>query len=156
MENENIKKWLELAQQYQKDFFWKQIFEENGKDSIIKNGDNPCSPLGEFFPKCDLYEENGCLVAEIEIPGIGKEDINLSLGKQLLTITGKLRSLKPNRKYYLKERSNLNFKKEITLPSPVFPDNIQCNLIDGVFFIKMPLSQEETEDIPITVDETIV
>lgn len=151
MEMENLKKWLELAQQYQSDNFWKQIFEDKEKNAIT-TAVNPFSSLEEYFPKCDLYETDGNLIAEIEIPGITKEDVHIAASTQSLTVTGEFKSLVPNRKYFLKERANRKFKKELTLPFPVLIESIFSEIINGILVIYMPLSLDETEDIPIFVN----
>lgn len=153
MEIENFKKWLDLAHEYQKDYFWKQIFGDIGTSSPGKTETNPFSAFDEFFPKSDLYEAEGNVVAEIEIPGTKKEDVHISINQQQLTVTGEFKSLLPNRKYFLKERANRKFKKELNLPFPVQFDKIQSEIINGVLLIKLPFSQEEIENIPIVIDD---
>ena len=151
MEVDKLKKWLDVAQQFQTEQFWNQIFDEKNQN---KPGTglslNPLTVSGELIPKCDLYETENELIIEVEIPGLGKEDLHISLHQQLLTITGEFKTLLQTRKYFLKERANRKFKKEITLPYPVAVNLIRTEIHKGVLVIVLPINREEVESIPIT------
>ncbi|WML46386.1 Hsp20/alpha crystallin family protein [Neobacillus sp. PS3-40] len=151
---DKLKKWLDLAQQYQSDQFWKQIFDEkNGK--IIENNataSNPFTAAQEYIPKCDLYESMDELILEVEIPGLKKEDIQISINHQILTITGEFKSFKTNYKYFLKERANRKFKKELTLPFPILLNSTRSELSSGILMIKMQINRDEIENVPIYFD----
>jgi HSP20 family protein len=153
MELDKLKKWLDLAQQYQAESFWKQIFDEKAENPPPSPLTNPFTKAQEYFPKCDLYEESGRLVIEIEIPGLNKDEVKISINEQILTVTGEFQSLVPSRKYYIKERANHRFKKELTLPFPVLLANSSSVLNNGILVINMPINREEIEDIPIIIDE---
>jgi len=155
MEVDKLKKWLDVAQQFQSDRFWNQIFDENSKNQSANSISlNPLTDTREFFPKCDLFETGKELVVEAEIPGLRKEDLHLSVQQQLLTITGEFKSLQPNRQYFLKERANRKFKKELTLPYPVAVDKIRTEIVHGILMIVMPINRDEVENIPITFDQS--
>lgn len=151
MEVDKLKKWLDAAQQFQSEQFWNQIFDEKNPN---KTGSSlslsPLTVAGEFFPKCDLYETDNELILEAEVPGLGKDDLHISIRSQVLTITGEFKTMLHNRKYLLKERSNRKFKKEITLPYPVTSNHIRTEIFKGILVIVMPINREEVEDIPIT------
>lgn len=152
MEADKFKKWLDMAQQFQSDHFWNQIFEEkksDGQGTALPL--NPFTAAGEYFPKCDLFETEKELVLEAEVPGLEKEDLHVSIQKQLLTISGEFKSLKQNCKYFLKERVNRKFKKEITLPYPVVINKIKIEMKKGILLMTMPYNREEVEDIPINI-----
>jgi HSP20 family protein len=155
MEVDKLKKWLDVAQQFQTEQFWNQIFDEKKQN---KPGTglslNPLTVSGELIPKCDLYETEHDLIIEVEIPGLGKEDLHISLHQQLLTITGEFKTLLQNRKYFLKERANRKFKKELTLPYPVSVNHIRTEIHKGVLVIVLPINREEVESIPITFNPT--
>lgn len=149
MEFNDLKKWLELARDHQADNPWKQIFEDKEAAYLQKNTENPFLSLEEYFPKCDLYEAEGNIVVEMEIPGIRKEDINISINHQSLTISGEFKTLHSHRKYFLKERINRKFKKELTLPVPVHYSNTSSEVVNGVLVIRFPMLQDDSVDIPI-------
>ncbi len=153
MEFDKLKKWLDLAQQYQAESFWKQIFDDKAENSSQSSLANPFTKAQEYVPKCDLYEENGKLTVEIEIPGINSDDVKISIKEQILTVSGEFKSLVSSRKYFLKERANHKFKKELTLPHPVLPENSTSLLNNGILIIHLPINQEEMEDIPIIFED---
>lgn len=155
MEVDKLKKWLDVAQQFKSEKFWNQIFEENSKNSSDNQFSiNPLTTIKELFPKCDLYEVEQVLVVEAEIPGLSKEDFHISIQQQVLTITGEFRALNQNHKYYLKERANRKFKKELTLPYPVQINNVKSEMRQGILYIVMPFHQDDIENIPIPFKQT--
>lgn len=153
MELDKLKKWLDLAQQYQTENFWKQIFDEKTENPSPSPLENPFTKAQDYIPKCDIYEVSEELIVEIEIPGLNKEEIKISINQQTLTISGEFKSLVSSRKYFLKERANHSFKKEISLPFPVSLANSSSVLNNGILVINLPINQEEKENIPILFDE---
>ncbi|OIK14549.1 hypothetical protein BIV60_11320 [Bacillus sp. MUM 116] len=154
MEMDKLKKWLELTQKFQGDSFWEQIFDENSVEKVKNNHSiGTFTKIQSSFPKCDLYETNEVLIIEAEIPGLRKEDLHITVIQQLLTITGEFKTLKEGRKYFIKERANRTFKKELILPYPVMVNNIRTEIRNGVLVILMPVNKEEIETIPISFDQ---
>ncbi|WHY84296.1 Hsp20/alpha crystallin family protein [Neobacillus novalis] len=147
MEIDRLKKWMETAQQYQSEKFWNNVFDSQNKSSPSLN---PIKTVSELFPKCDLYETENELVVEAEIPGVLKENLHISIHHHLLTVTGEYKTLVQNRKYFIKERPNRKFTKEITLPYPVNIQKVKSEMRYGVLSIVMPINREKIEDIPIT------
>ncbi|MFJ5715206.1 Hsp20/alpha crystallin family protein [Neobacillus sp. NPDC093127] len=147
MEIDKLKKWMDTAQQYQSEKFWNNVFDSQNKSSPSLN---PIKTVSELFPKCDLFETENELVVEAEIPGVLKENLHISIQHQLLTITGEYKTLVQNRKYFIKERPNRKFTKELTLPYPVNIQKVKSEMRYGVLSIVMPINREEIEDIPIT------
>ncbi|MGG3470114.1 Hsp20/alpha crystallin family protein [Neobacillus pocheonensis] len=155
MEVDKLKKWLDVAQQFQSEKFWNQIFNEHNQPSAPNTQSlNPLTAGKEFFPKCDLYETENELIFEAEIPGVDKENLHISIQQQVLTIKGEFKALQQNRKYYLKERANRSFKKELILPYPILIQKIKSEIRNGVLTLSMPLNREEVENIPITFDQS--
>ncbi|MDN3019368.1 Hsp20/alpha crystallin family protein [Paenibacillus sp. BSR1-1] len=150
MEVDKLKKWLDVAQQFQSEKFWNQIFNENNRPSSL----NPVSAVNEFFPKCDLYETENELIVEAEIPGLDRDSLQISVQQQVLAIKGEFKAFQQNRKYYLKERASRSFKKELLLPYPIFVHKIKSELRNGVLTLSMPMNREEVEDIPITFEQS--
>lgn len=155
MELDKLKQWLDVAQQYQSQNFWNQIFtEKNAHSTESSNGVNLFSLPQEYAPKCDLFETDNSLVAEVEIPGLNNGDVQVSLFDQTLTIIGEFKALQPKGKYYLKERVNRKFKKEITLPYPILLHESKSDLINGVLTITMPFNRDDLEVVPISFESS--
>ncbi|MDP4083588.1 MAG: Hsp20/alpha crystallin family protein [Bacillota bacterium] len=152
MELDKFKKWLDLAGQNQSESFWNQIFDEKVQNNEKQTIPNPFTVAQEFIPKCDLYEVDNILVLEIEIPGLKKEDLRITINHQNVMIIGEFKSFHSKNKYYLKERANRTFKKELSLPFPILIQSIRSEISSGILIIKMPINREEIENIPITFD----
>lgn len=150
MEMDKLKQWLDMAQQYQADGFWKQIFDEKQNQTPFQRASAPIFHSQEQYPKWDLYEWDDHLVLEAELPGLKKENIHLSVSEYSISISGEFLSLETDRKYYLKERLNKKFEKKLSLPLPIVKQAIQTNLNNGIFTLIMPIDREEMEDIPIS------
>jgi HSP20 family protein len=148
MEQEKFKKWMETAKQFQSDHFWNHIFDENQPNSN-NQGMNSLPKAGEHFPKCDVYETENELIVEAEIPGLQREDLHVSISQQILTISGEFKTWRPNCRYFVKDRVNRKFKKEIALPYPVLVQKIHTEIKNGVLMIEMPFYRDELEAIPI-------
>lgn len=156
MEIDKLKKWLDMAQQYQADQFWNQIFNERNHDNFgNKAGStNPFAVSQEYMPKCDLFESGEELILEVELPGLRKEDLQIAINHDTIAINGEFKSFHSKDKYFLKERANRKFKKELSLPFPVLTNSVQSELINGILTIKMPINREEIENIPISFDNS--
>lgn len=155
MEIDKLKQWLDLAQQYQAQGFWNQIFtEKTAQAKETGNMGNPFSLPQEYAPKCDLFESDGFLIVEMEIPGLKKHEVLVAIYEQSIVVSGELKALQASGKYYLKERVNRKFKKEITLPFPIFPDQSTSAVADGVLVITMPFKAEDMEMIPISFESS--
>ncbi|WP_312472608.1 Hsp20/alpha crystallin family protein [Neobacillus sp.] len=151
MEIDKFKKWVDTAQQFQAEEFWNTIFETQNKNSP---SGNPGTMVTELVPKCDLYGTDTELVVEAEIPGLLKENLHICIHHQLLSITGEFKTLQQNRKYFIKERPNRKFKKEISLPYPVIIQQVKSEIRYGILSIMMPINKEDIENIPINFNQS--
>lgn len=106
-------------------------------------------------PAVDLYEEGDSLVVETELPGLRKEDLDIKLTGDLLTITGKREQEKKEerRDYFRLERSASAVSRTIQLPAEVQGDKMTAELKDGVLVIRAPKTETgraSTRHVPVT------
>ena len=92
------------------------------------------------WPTIDVVEEDNAIVIRAEVPGCKAEDIDISVFKNKLTISGekKLAEEKKEKGYYHIESSHGSFKRELTLPADVDPKKIDAECKDGVLSIILP------------------
>ncbi|GIW22842.1 MAG: heat-shock protein Hsp20 [Candidatus Sericytochromatia bacterium] len=96
------------------------------------------------FPLVNMYENNDSLQLVAELPGVNKDDINITLNNDILTLSGK----REEKKYAEKvetlrnERSFGNFEKSFRLPVLVKKDEITANFADGLLTINLPKAEE--------------
>jgi len=94
-------------------------------------------------PAMDVYEDKDAIVVETELPGMTKEEIEVKLTGDLLTISGRHeREEKVERKSYFRvERSASAVSRSIRLPVDVQADKMTAHLKDGVLEIRAPKSE---------------
>ena len=103
---------------------------------------------GQFFnqwaPALDLYEDKDHVYVKAEVPGMKKEDIDVSLHDNALTITGerKLERQNEEAENYRSERFFGRFTRSVTLPVPVESDKVKANYKDGILTITLPKSEK--------------
>ncbi len=103
--------------------------------------------MEEISPSVDIFEEDGDVVVKAELPGIKKEDIDVSVTDHTFRIScEKRREEKVKKKnYYWEERSFGSFVRSFQLPSEVETDKAKANFKDGVLEIRMPKTQQAKE-----------
>jgi HSP20 family protein len=100
--------------------------------------------LEGWVPAVDLYEDKDNLVVRAEVPGMKKEDIEISLHDGYLTLSGER---KQEQKYesaeaYRSERFLGRFQRTINLPCQVDADKIKATYTDGVLTVTLPKAEE--------------
>jgi HSP20 family protein len=106
-------------------------------------------------PAVDVYEDQDAIVIETELPGMKKEEIEVKLIGDLLTITGKHESEKKieRKNYFRVERSASAVSRSVRLPVEVKAELMTATLKDGVLEIRAPRSEAakaEGRSVPIT------
>ena len=102
----------------------------------------------EFFqgsnPVVDVYEHKDNVVVKAELPGMKKEDIDVSLSGDTLSITGerKEESEQKDGEGYCCERYFGRFQRTVSLPVSVESDKIRADYKDGILTITCPKTEE--------------
>jgi len=100
--------------------------------------------LSGWTPALDVFENRDNLVVKAELPGMKKEDIEVSLHEGCLSISGERKSEESHKESqaYRSERFVGRFQRTVTLPSPVAADKIKAQYKDGVLTITLPKTEE--------------
>jgi HSP20 family protein len=100
--------------------------------------------IEEISPSVDVLTEGDDVVVKAELPGMKKEDIDISLTKDTITISGeKKKEEKVEKKdYYRFERSYGSFKRSFSLPAEVQTEKASAKFKDGVLEIRVPKTEE--------------
>jgi len=102
---------------------------------------------GQLFtgwsPALDLYESGDNVVAVVELPGMRKEDIDISLHDGTLTISGERKRESANgEKAQRTERYVGTFRRSITLPTRVDAGKVGATYQDGILKVILPKAEE--------------
>ena len=100
----------------------------------------------------DVREDADHISVEAELPGFRKEDIDITLENQMLTITAERKADAKNEKggYLLHERRYSRFQRGFTLPPTVDEQSVNAKLNDGVLTITLN-KREETKPRKVNV-----
>ncbi|MFN7139129.1 MAG: Hsp20/alpha crystallin family protein [Limisphaerales bacterium] len=99
--------------------------------------------FNEWAPAVDLYEDKDNLIVKAELPGMKKEEIDVSLHDGALTITGERRhEEKREGTTHRTERFYGKFQRTVTLPTLVEGDRVKANYKDGVLTVTLPKAEE--------------
>lgn len=103
---------------------------------------------GQLFsgwsPALDLYQSNDNVVAVVELPGMRKEDIEISLHDGALTISGERRreSSSDGEKAERTERYIGRFRRSIALPTRLDANKVSATYRDGILTVTLPKAEE--------------
>jgi HSP20 family protein len=97
-----------------------------------------------WTPAVDVYEERDKITVRAELPGMNKQDIEVTVEGDTLTISGERRQEQEKRQgeTYRSERFLGRFQRTLTLPSEVDPNQIQATYKDGVLTIVCSKSEQ--------------
>ena len=96
-----------------------------------------------WSPALDLYQNNDNLIAVLELAGMCKEDIEISLHDGTLTIAGDRKSSSSNgEKAERTERYVGSFRRSISLPVRVDASKVGATYRDGILTVTMPKAEE--------------
>ena len=98
----------------------------------------------DFTPAVDVYQEGENVVVKTPIADIDKDDIDISIEDNMLTISGKTSSEKEVKKedYYRKEVREGSFSRSVSLPTMVKEDEAKATYKKGVLKISIPKADE--------------
>ena len=100
--------------------------------------------MSAFSPDVDVSETDKEYKVVVELPGLSKDEINVSVREGSMTISGEKKEEEQEEKEnYLKvERSHGSFTRTILLPSSVREDAIEATFEEGVLRIRLPKTEE--------------
>ncbi len=96
-----------------------------------------------FLPDINVSETEKDIVIKAEVPGIGKDDIDITLSEGLLTIKGEKKSDHEESKenYHLIESRYGSFSRSVRVPLDLKSDDINATYKDGVLKVVLPKSE---------------
>ena len=101
---------------------------------------------GIWSPPVDVFDNEGEIVLEAELPGLKKEDIDINVEDKLLTVSGERKREKEitdNAKgVFRSERTYGSFSRSFTLPTTIAVDKINASYKDGVLTLSLPKAEE--------------
>lgn len=97
-----------------------------------------------FIPELNIFEEDSEFEITVALPGMNKDDIDISLEGNMLTISGERELTKEeNKKYHRIESRFGEFERSVPLPKTIDKDKINASYENGVLTITIPKHEEK-------------
>lgn len=106
----------------------------------------PASWMGEAAnPPLDVFEQGNNIVVKANLPGLRKEDINITATDDSISLSGEFRREEEAKEgaFYRRERQIGKFFRTIPMPTAINPDQVKASFKDGVLEITAPKIAEE-------------
>lgn len=156
--NGKIARRQQGAMAHREEGFWSPLQQLNRlRNEIDRLFGSPLAPLEGFIepattslfegwsPSVDLYEEKDKFIVRAEMPGMKKEDIDVTASGDTITISGEKKheeEAKEGKDTYRSERFFGRFQRTITLPAAMDISKIEANYKDGVLSLTVPKAEE--------------
>lgn len=110
---------------------------------------------GGWSPKVDIYESENEIILEAELPGMDREDFEVSIENNVITLKGKREFEKKEEgdNYHRVERSYGTFTRSFSLPRTVSAEQTKADFRNGVLTVTLPKREEaKSRKIRVTGD----
>ena len=124
---------------------WGPVFGAAGRNNSMNRmlsdffGEEDSRTVSTLTPAMDLIDTKDSVKVRVELPGIAKDDVEISLKEDTLTIKGEKKQEKEDideNRYYV-ERSFGSFVRTLNLTSKVKADAVEAKFRDGVLEINL-------------------
>ena len=102
--------------------------------------------MGEMRkPEADLSESNEVLRYQLELPGIGEDDIEVEIGSGMLSIRGEKRDEQEEKRenYIFRERRYGSFERRFIIPESAKASEVEATFTQGVLTVTVPYEADK-------------
>jgi HSP20 family protein len=120
---------LNLAEGLFDDFF--------GADRMLSRTD------GVWYPAVDIKEDKDTYKVVMELPGLSKDDVQISLEDGVLIVKGEKKSESEEKEgdYHYYERRFGKFERMFRINSEIKQDQVEASFKDGILSIDLPKTE---------------
>src|SRR3989338_1569860 len=136
-----------------------KFFEEAVPQAMRRSPQDYLFPNRPFQPAANVEDHADKLLITLDVPGVNKEDIKVTLKGNLLTVSGERkvqseeRKDEKGRKVFSQERFTGSFQRTFRLPAPVKEDTMKAKYENGVLTVEAmketPTPAAEAKTIPV-------
>jgi HSP20 family protein len=118
----------------------------NNKLALLYGGvqDDGSFGLSYWTPAVDIVEHANEYVVKVELPGLSKEDVKITLESNVLTIRGEKKQANEtkDKNFHRIERAYGLFQRSFSMPMAVNSEKIDAVYQDGILTITLPKAEE--------------
>jgi HSP20 family protein len=112
----------------------------------------PLGSLNRWNPAIDVYQNKDQYTVNAELPGLKKEEIEISLNGDTLTISGERKQETKSEEGSRTERFFGKFQRNVILPVPVNAEKVSATYKDGILTVVLPKAEEaKPKQIPVSL-----
>ena len=101
-------------------------------------------PVVSQTPSANVWEENDTVHVEMAVPGLKREDIDITITSDSITISGNTKTEEKEdskKKYYYRSMES-SFEQSFNLPTKVDSNKAKAKLDNGIIHITLPKADE--------------
>lgn len=115
--------------------------QDRWQDDDDESADDEGRPLAFFagtWPRTNVIDSGASVIVTAEVPGLTRDDVQLSLNANVLTLSGE-RAPMPSERYAVQhqERTHAKFSRSVMLPCEVVADSIRASVEHGVLTVTL-------------------
>lgn len=112
------------------------------------------SGMNSFVPKVDVLENDKAYELHVEVPGMSKEDFNIEVNDNYLTVSGerKFTNEKNEKNFHSIETRYGSFSRSFALPENVNADKINAKYNNGILELTVPKDEKKMLKTTIKVN----
>jgi HSP20 family protein len=97
-----------------------------------------------WSPALDVHDDKDQLTVQVELPGLQKDQIDISLHDGVLTVSGERKTDRERKEgeTFRSERYFGKFQRSVTLPAQVDASKVKASYKDGILTIELPKAEE--------------
>lgn len=95
------------------------------------------------YPPLNVYDQDGEVIVALLAPGMRKEDFEIELRENTLTVSGRRHAPERESASVLREESAFGeFRRSLRIEAKVKPEAVEAKLRDGILWLKLPKSED--------------
>jgi HSP20 family protein len=125
-----------------------------GRHTARAEPDREMLAVADWMPSVDISETDGAYLVKGEIPGVKKEDVNVTIQDGMLTVQGERKREKEEKgkKFHRVECSYGSFVRSFRVPDDADENKVKAEFKDGMINITLPKSEKaKTKAINVSV-----
>jgi HSP20 family protein len=109
----------------------------------VEKDQEATTPTRAFMPNADIFDTEDALTVVLEMPGVDRDNINISIENGVLTVEGKINFDKYEGLQPVYSEYNVGpYRRSFRISSRIDQDKISAEMRDGVITLMLPKAEE--------------
>lgn len=108
-------------------------------DQLFRGWTGSGGEMQNFAPAVDIYEDEGTITVQAQVPGVKAEDVHIDVENNVLTLSGERKLEREDKRegYHRIESSYGSFTRSFVLPEAADAEKVEAGLSDGVLTVRI-------------------